>query len=284
MSTHLQGREHSMNELVYVGVDVSKASLEIALGPETKSFSVENHRVGIGTLLRRLPEPGTCVVVLEATGGYERTLIAELVQAGHHVACANPRQVRDFANGLGTLAKTDPIDARILARWPVLQYAFSVHGLGCPAEKHSASLMVCQDPTCGLGKHCRLSGRRQNRYRRQIGYLDNCFTTDISGPIFEQASLSCIRFAGGIHAQPALAVADHMRLDLGGISGSIHPSPRRVVWARARERPVPDRDRRSAGCEPRNAGESLRQRLGPPPVRAWNVGRRVARPDRLLLG
>jgi transposase len=117
MSTHLQGREHSMNELVYVGVDVSKASLEVALGPETKSFSVENHRVGIGTLLRRLPEPGTCVVVLEATGGYERTLIAELVQAGHHVACANPRQVRDFANGLGTLAKTDPIDARILARF-----------------------------------------------------------------------------------------------------------------------------------------------------------------------
>src|SRR5205814_2010376 len=116
-STHLQGREHTMNGLVYVGVDVAKDSLEVALRPDVKSFSVSNDRDGSGKLMARLPPPGACVVVLEATGGYERTVIAELLQAGHRVALANPRQVRDFANGLGILAKTDPIDAAVIARF-----------------------------------------------------------------------------------------------------------------------------------------------------------------------
>lgn len=106
-----------MNGLVYVGVDVAKLSLVVALRSDANSFSVSNDRIGIGKLLERLPQPGACVVVLEPTGGYERTLIAELLQAGHRVACANPRQVRDFANAVGVLAKTDPIDARIIARF-----------------------------------------------------------------------------------------------------------------------------------------------------------------------
>lgn len=106
-----------MNGLVYVGVDVAKVSLEVALRSDAPSFSLTNDRDGIAKLIDRLPQAGACVVVLEATGGYERILIAELLQAGHRVACANPRQVRDFANGLGVLAKTDPIDARIIARF-----------------------------------------------------------------------------------------------------------------------------------------------------------------------
>jgi transposase len=106
-----------MNGLVYVGVDVAKDSLEVALRSDAPSFSVTNDRIGIAKLIERLPQPGACLVVLEATGGYERTLIAELLQAGQRVACANPRQVRDFAKGLGVLAKTDPIDAGVIARF-----------------------------------------------------------------------------------------------------------------------------------------------------------------------
>jgi transposase len=106
-----------MNGLVYVGVDVAKNSLAVALHSKAKSFSVTNDRVGISKLIASLPQPGECVVVLEATGGYERLLIAELLQAGHRTALANPRQVRDFANGLGVIAKTDPIDARAIARF-----------------------------------------------------------------------------------------------------------------------------------------------------------------------
>lgn len=106
-----------MDELSFIGVDVAKDSLQIALSPQSKTFSVPNDRVGIGQLLQQLPHPGTCVFILEASGGFERIAIAEFLQAGHAVALVNPRQVRDFAKGLGVLAKTDPIDARILARF-----------------------------------------------------------------------------------------------------------------------------------------------------------------------
>ena len=106
-----------MDKTSYIGVDVAKDSLEIALGPEAKTFSVPNDRVGLGQLLKQLPEPGTCVVILEASGGFECMPIAELLQAGHAVALVNPRQVRDFAKGIGVLAKTDPLDARVLARF-----------------------------------------------------------------------------------------------------------------------------------------------------------------------
>ena len=61
--------------------------------------------------------PQQCVIVLEATGGYESVAIAELLQAGHRVARANPRDVRHFAIGMGLSAKTDPIDACVLAKF-----------------------------------------------------------------------------------------------------------------------------------------------------------------------
>ena len=100
-----------------VGIDVSKASLDVALSPEAKPLVVSNDRAGIEKLLSKLPAPGTCLITLEGSGGYERLVIAELLDHGHRVARANPRQVRDFAKGLGILAKTDPIDARVLAKF-----------------------------------------------------------------------------------------------------------------------------------------------------------------------
>jgi transposase len=106
-----------MDMLSYIGVDVAKDALEIALGPEAKTFSLPNDHVGLGQLIQKLPEPGTCVVILEPSGGFERVAIAEMLQAGHSVALVNPRQVRDFAKGIGVLAKTDPLDARVLARF-----------------------------------------------------------------------------------------------------------------------------------------------------------------------
>ena len=101
----------------YIGIDVAKDTLEVALKYDAKSFTVGNDLAGIAQLLKRLPTAGTCVVVLEGSGGYERDVIAELLQAGHRVALVNPRQVRDFAKGLGHLAKTDAIDARVLAKF-----------------------------------------------------------------------------------------------------------------------------------------------------------------------
>jgi transposase len=106
-----------MSVLQYVGIDVAKSSLEVALGPDSKPFSITNDQQGLSRLLEKIPQPGQCLLILEASGGYERLCIAQLLGAGHHVALANPRQVRDFAKGMGIFAKTDSIDARVLAQF-----------------------------------------------------------------------------------------------------------------------------------------------------------------------
>jgi transposase len=101
----------------FVGIDVSKSSFDVCVLPERSSFKLKQDPSGRQTLLAQLPSPGTCLIVIEATGGYERPLVTELANAGHHVARVNPRQVRAFAKGVGILAKTDRIDASVLARF-----------------------------------------------------------------------------------------------------------------------------------------------------------------------
>lgn len=100
----------------FVGIDVSKDRLDLAERPSGAAWSVENEAAGFTTLLRKLkPEATMTLVVLEATGGYEAAVVATLASAGFHVAVVNPRQVRDFGRATGQLAKSDEIDARILA-------------------------------------------------------------------------------------------------------------------------------------------------------------------------
>lgn len=101
----------------YAGIDVAKESLDVCLLANLKRFSTSNDSQGFAQLLKTLPAPGSCLIVLEATGGYQRAVVAELVAAGHQVSVVNPRQVRDFARGLGFLAKTDRIDAEVIARF-----------------------------------------------------------------------------------------------------------------------------------------------------------------------
>ena len=100
-----------------VGIDVAKDSLDVCLLPTEQAFTVTNDPDGFRQLVGQLPAAGTCLVVIEATGGYQRRVVAALVAAGHTVAVVNPRQVRDFARGLGILAKTDRLDARVIARF-----------------------------------------------------------------------------------------------------------------------------------------------------------------------
>lgn len=98
-----------------VGIDVAKHSLDVYLASEDRCFTIKNSTAGFKQLLSRLPTAGSCLVVVEATGGYQKRVIGALVSAGHRVAVVNPRQVRDFARGLGILAKTDRLDARVIA-------------------------------------------------------------------------------------------------------------------------------------------------------------------------
>jgi transposase len=99
---------------VFVGIDVSKAQLDIALRPEGQ-FSVPNDEVGCGQALERLKAASPTLVGLEATGGLEIPITGILAAAGVPVVVVNPRQVRDFAKATGTLAKTDALDAQTQA-------------------------------------------------------------------------------------------------------------------------------------------------------------------------
>jgi transposase len=104
-----------MAEAVYVGVDVSKETLDVALHPLGEYWQESNNEAGCGRLVGRLKAASPVLVVLEATGGFERSAVAALALAGLPVVVINPRQVREFARTTGELSKTDRIDARILA-------------------------------------------------------------------------------------------------------------------------------------------------------------------------
>ena len=106
-----------MREDVYVGVDVAKDSFDVALGLQGEVFTLPNSAAGFGALIERLEEFLVALVVAEATGGYEEQLADALRDAGYKVTVVNPRQVRDFARALGILAKTDRIDASVIARY-----------------------------------------------------------------------------------------------------------------------------------------------------------------------
>ncbi len=108
---------------IHVGIDVSKRTLDVCIlpseagDPRGESFAVANDQEGIGELLSRIEGLNPKLVVLEATGRYERLAATSIAARAIPVAVVNPRQARDFAKAMGTLAKTDKIDAFVLARF-----------------------------------------------------------------------------------------------------------------------------------------------------------------------
>lgn len=106
-----------MHEEIFVGIDISKDQLDVHVLPRGMRTTVKNDAQSIALLIKILHKENPMVIVMEATGGYEITVAAELGLAGLPVAVVNPGQVRDFAKGIGKLAKTDAIDAYVLARF-----------------------------------------------------------------------------------------------------------------------------------------------------------------------
>ena len=104
-----------MSSQIFVGMDVAKAHLDIALRPTGERWALAHDDSGIAALVERLQAVQPHLIVLEATGGYQRAVVAALAAAGLPVAVVNPRQARDFAKATGPLAKTDALDARALA-------------------------------------------------------------------------------------------------------------------------------------------------------------------------
>lgn len=106
-----------MDGSINVGIDVSKGWIDVAFGTETEARRFDNDAAGHEEFLRIIRTRHVQRIVLEATGGLERPLAAALAAAGLPVVVVNPRQVRDFARATGRLAKTDAIDARVLAHF-----------------------------------------------------------------------------------------------------------------------------------------------------------------------
>lgn len=103
--------------MVFVGIDVSKRQLDVAVRPQGRAFSAANHPRGIAKVAKLLAEMRPASIVVEASGGLEKQLVYGLAAAGLAVAVVNPRQAHNFAKSLGLRAKTDAIDAQMLAHF-----------------------------------------------------------------------------------------------------------------------------------------------------------------------
>jgi len=124
-----------MNNVEYpfktvIGIDVSKNKIDIADNRGSSAKTVENSRTKLDQWIKSIVDQANVIVVMEATGGYESLVVERLHQRQVALAVVNPRQVRDFAKGIGIDAKTDPIDARVIVRFgeivqPAAQVALS---------------------------------------------------------------------------------------------------------------------------------------------------------------
>ena len=126
----------STNEC-FVGIDVSKATLDIGCFPDKKIFQFSNDEKGIKALVLKLEELAPALIVMEATGGLELPAAGSIAGAGLSVAVVNPRQVRDFAKSINRLAKTDNIDAVVLAK-----FAKAVQPEARPIKDESTQLLT----------------------------------------------------------------------------------------------------------------------------------------------
>ncbi len=104
-------------ETVYVGIDMSKSCVDVAVRPTGQMWTISNDESGIGELVSRLKALDPVIVVLESTGGLELPSVAAMAAGALPAVIVNPRQVRDFTMATGTLAKTDALDAAALAHF-----------------------------------------------------------------------------------------------------------------------------------------------------------------------
>lgn len=126
---------------IFIGIDVSKTWLDIAIHESEINWRAENDDPGIAGLVKRLKKMNPSLIVLEATGGYEMLLVAELSHAGLPMVVTNPRKVRAFARSTGQLAKTDKLDARLLAHFAAAIRP-AVRAMPSEEEEELTGLMV----------------------------------------------------------------------------------------------------------------------------------------------
>ena len=138
-------------EVIYVGIDVAKAQVDVAVRPTGDRWEVSYDDAGVGKLVSQMGDLGPAMVLLEASGGLELPLVAALAAASLPVVVVNPRQVRDFARATGTLAKTDALDAQ------------------SPGSLRRGRSSACAPPAGRRGPVPQFSGRPQTPGRDHAG-------------------------------------------------------------------------------------------------------------------
>jgi transposase len=165
-------------DAVSIGIDVSKRALVIAVYPTGERWTSETNAAAIGALVRRVQAVSPRVVVIEATGGYERGVAAALAAAAVPVAVVNPRQARAFAQALGRTAKTDTIDAAVLAEFGA-KVEPQARGVEDPATQALAALIARRRQLLemlgmerGRLEHAPATGHLTRELRRHIRWLE----------------------------------------------------------------------------------------------------------------
>jgi transposase len=172
--------EEIMSE--FIGIDVSKSRLDVAAHASAAGFAVENTEAGLVQLCQRLSALEPELVVMEASGGYERLSVATLASAGFNVALVNARQVRAFAQATGVLAKTDRVDARVLAHFAAAVRP-PVRALPDAQQQALGELLARRRQLVGMlvMEKNRLAQARDGRVRRDITSLITILKKRVAG-------------------------------------------------------------------------------------------------------
>jgi transposase len=205
--------------MAFVGIDVSKHRLDVHVRPSGESWSVDNDAKGHKQLVEKLAGLTPELVVLEATGGYQAAVAAELAVGNLAVAVVNPRQVRDFAKATGKLAKTDAIDAAVLAHFAEAvrpesrpmpdELTLEIQAL-VVRRRQLVDMRVAETnrlETCRVVQVRRNIQKMINMLNRQIGKVDDDIDTTIrNSPVWREREdlLSSVKGVGSTTARTLL--------------------------------------------------------------------------------
>ena len=164
---------------VFVGIDVSKDRLDVHVRPLGVGFAVGNEAAGYAALIARLRPLRVKRIVLEATGGYERALWLALSEAGLVAAVVNPRQVREFARAAGRLAKTDRLDAAVIAHFAET-FAPRIGKPDPVADRLGEHVLYRRPMTMGGGAPCPPKESQHSGAARKATYCSSC-TASLAG-------------------------------------------------------------------------------------------------------
>lgn len=214
---------------VFVGIDISKERLDVHVRPLGSGFSVANDAAGHAALIARLRPLRTKRIVLEATGGYERALWIALTEAGLVAAVVNPRQVREFARASGRLAKTDRLDAAVIAHFAA---TFSPAGIRNPdpvadrLAEHVLYRRSLSDEIVALENQLRRLGeaplraraeRRIAALKAELKEIDRALRAIVEGDPGKKALFACLTAYKGVGPVLAYTLIANLR-ELGRLT------------------------------------------------------------------